>query len=167
LKLERDAGGAVSDTEPEPPHERLARVFADLPDDRVMGRGHAVGDHLEAFDWELLERGAEQLRLRIHLPPQVRNPRGQLFGGFTPTYVDLIAILTIRAAQDADAPRRWLATVNMRVDYLEPITDGCLVDSHVVGRRGRTRWVETRFLNDDGTLLAFGLTTMREVEEMD
>jgi acyl-coenzyme A thioesterase PaaI-like protein len=157
----------VSEAAPDEALERLARLFRDLPEGRVMGRGHAVGDHLEAWEWELLARGDEQLRLRIHLPPQVRNPRGQLFGGYTPTYVDLIAILTIRSGQPANLPRGWLATVNMRVDYLEPITDGCIVDSHVVGRRGRTRWVETRFLAEDETLLAFGLTTLREVADAD
>jgi hypothetical protein len=34
----------------------------------------------------------------------VRNPRGQLFGGFTPTYVDLVALFTVR-------PMQWSLTL--------------------------------------------------------
>jgi acyl-coenzyme A thioesterase PaaI-like protein len=127
-----------------------------------MGRGHPVGDYLEAHEWELLEERAGFLKLRVRLPPQVRNPRGDLFGGFTPTYVDLVALLTFRAGEPAGTARRWLNTMNMRVDYFEPIRDGFLIESEVINRRGRNGWVETRFLDDAGTLLAFALTTLRE-----
>ena len=54
----------------------------------------------------------------------MRNLRGQLFGGFTPTYVDFIALNTIRAGSDRS--KGWgyfLATTNMRVDYFEPVTE--------------------------------------------
>jgi acyl-coenzyme A thioesterase PaaI-like protein len=144
--------------------ETLRRVFADRQPGRLMGRGHPVGDYLEAHDWELLEERDGFLRLRVHLPPQVRNPRGDLFGGFTPTYVDLVALLTYRAGQHAHAPRGWLHTMSMRVDYFEPIRDGFTIESAVIRKRGRNAWIETRFLDDAGTLLAFALTTLRAAE---
>ena len=51
----------------------------------------------------------------------MRNPRGQLFGGFTPTYVDLVALATAFAGA-AQVPRpAWLATTSMSVDYFEPV----------------------------------------------
>ena len=100
------------------------------------------------------------------LPEHVKNPRGQLFGGFTPTYVDLIALFTVRAGEDRSVPRpmRWLATTNMRVDYFEPVVGPrFVIDSRRETQRGRTHFVSTRFLQDD-ELAVFALTTMREVD---
>ena len=140
----------------------VRRAFAERPPGRLMGRGHPVGDFLEAHAWDLLEERRGFLRLRVHLPEQVKNPRGQLFGGFTPTYVDLIALLTCRAGESWEGPRHWLATMSMHVDYVEPITDGFRVESRLLRKRGRTSWVETRFLDEHGALLANALTTLRE-----
>jgi acyl-coenzyme A thioesterase PaaI-like protein len=145
--------------------ETVRSAFWSPPPGRVLGRGHPIGDFLEAHEWELLERDVDRLRLRAHVPEAVRNPRGQLFGGFTPTYVDLIALLTFRAGHEGPGPRRWLATLNMRVDYFEPIRDAFWVESDVVRRRGANAWIETRFKDADGTLLAFALTTLRETRE--
>ena len=94
----------------------------------------------------------------------MRNPRGQLFGGFTPTYVDMIALMTVNAGEDRNAvPPRWLATTNMRVDYFEPIVGPTfVVESELEKRRGRTCFVITRFFQGD-ELAAHAVTTMREV----
>jgi acyl-coenzyme A thioesterase PaaI-like protein len=146
------------------PRERIRRVFASRPPGRLMGRGHPVGDFLEAYDWDLIEERRGYLKLRVHLPAHVRNPRGQLFGGFTPTYVDLVALLTHRAGEAPDGAWRWLATASMHIDYLEPITDGFLIESQLLRKRGRSGWVQTRFLDAHGTLLAHALTTLREAK---
>jgi acyl-coenzyme A thioesterase PaaI-like protein len=142
--------------------ESVRRAFLERPPGRLMGRGHPIGDYLEAFTWELLEEREGFLRLRVHLPPQVRNPRGQLFGGFTPTYVDLVALSTAHAGRRLRPSDGWLATLQMRVDYFEPICDGFEIESAVIRRRGANSWVETRFLDEEGTLLALALTTLRE-----
>ena len=132
---------------------------------RLMGKGHPAGDFLEAYEWTLLEESAGVLRVRAHIPQHVRNPRGQLFGGFTPTYVDLVALLTVRAGEPREARfRSWLATTNMRVDYFEPIVGPqFIIDSRLVKKRGRTNFVETRFFDPEDTLAVFAVTTMREV----
>jgi acyl-coenzyme A thioesterase PaaI-like protein len=114
----------------------------------------------------VLEERAGCLRIRAHLPAHVRNPRGQLFGGFTPTYVDLVALFTVRAGEhDLDARfQTWLATTNMRVDYFEPIVGPeFVIESRLLKRRGRTNVVETRFYDPEETLAVFALTTMREI----
>ena len=131
---------------------------------RVIGRGHPAGDFLEAYDWKLLEVRTGYLRIEAGLPTHVRNPRGQLFGGFTPTYVDMIALMTVNAGADrASMPHRWLATTNMRVDYFEPIVGPTFtIESELEKRRGRTCFVITRFFQDD-ELAAHAVTTMREV----
>jgi len=136
------------------------------PPGRVLGRGHPAGDFLEAYDWVVLEEEMGHLRLEASLPERVRNPRGQLFGGFTPTYVDLVALLTVRAGHGRSSPRRpaWLATTNLRVDYFEPIVGPTFViDSRLERRRARTHFVATRFYQD-GELAVFALTTMRLVD---
>lgn len=133
--------------------------------DRLVGRGHPAGDFLEAYDWKILEQRSGYLKIDAHLPERAKNPRGQLFGGFTPTYVDFVALFTTRAAEDGPTPfRSWLATTNMRVDYFEPVLGPrFVIESQVVKERGRTVFVETRFLDAGGELLVFALTTMRRV----
>jgi acyl-coenzyme A thioesterase PaaI-like protein len=135
------------------------------PPGRLIGRGHPAGDFLEAWGWDVHEQSVGYLKVEAGLPAHVRNPRGQLFGGFTPTYVDLVALFTVRAGTDRSQPGPflWLATTNMRVDYFEPITGPRFVmESRLEKRRGRTLFVSTRFLQDD-ELAVFALTTMREV----
>jgi acyl-coenzyme A thioesterase PaaI-like protein len=135
------------------------------PPGRLIGRGHPAGDFLEAFAWDVVEESAGYLKLEAALPDRVKNPRGQLFGGFTPTYVDLVAIFTIRAGEDraAPRPRRWLATTSMRVDYFEPISGPrFVIESRLEKRRGRTHFVSTRFYQD-GELAVLAATTLREV----
>ena len=115
----------------------------------------------------MLDEGDGYVRVSAHLPDHVRNPRGQLFGGFTPTYVDLVALFTVRSRTERAAPggHRWLATVNLRVDYFEPIVGpSFIIDSRREKQRGRTHFVLTRFLQDD-VLAVLAATTMREVAE--
>ena len=143
------------------------RAWAPREPGQLIGRGHPAGDFLEAYRWKVLEESAGRLVISAHLPDQVKNPRGQLFGGFTPTYVDLIALFTVRAGQREELGgeiRSWLATTNMRVDYFEPILGPeFVIESNQVKKRGRTHFVETRFLDSSGELAVFAVTTMREV----
>jgi acyl-coenzyme A thioesterase PaaI-like protein len=113
----------------------------------------------------VLEDGDGLLRVSAHLPNHVRNPRGQLFGGFTPTYVDLIALFTVRSRAQRSAEGRpgWLATTSMKIDYFEPILGPrFIIDSRREKQRGRTHVVLTRFLQDD-VLAVLAATTLREV----
>lgn len=144
----------------------IARPWATTEPGRLVGRGHPVGDFLEAWAWEVLAEGDGHLRVSAHLPDHLRNPRGQLFGGFTPTYVDFIALFTVRSrAQRASGiGRRWLATVNMRLDYFEPIVGPqFILDSRREKQRERTHVVLTRFFRGDD-LAVLAATTMREVD---
>jgi acyl-coenzyme A thioesterase PaaI-like protein len=144
----------------------FVRAWAERKPGQLIGKGHPAGDFLEAYAWKVLEESAGFLRIEAQLPKHVRNPRGQLFGGFTPTYVDLVALFTVRAgAREGEARfRSWLATTNMRVDYFEPILGPVFVmESRLVKKRGRTNFVETRFLDSEDQLAVFAITTMREV----
>jgi acyl-coenzyme A thioesterase PaaI-like protein len=146
--------------------DRDRRPWMRVPSDRLIGRGHAAGDFLEAWDWIVEEEREGYLKIKAHVPQHVRNPRGQLFGGFTPAYVDLVALFTTRAGAERQTGeiRRWLATTNMRVDYLEPVLGPTFwIESFLIRRRNRMNFVETRFLDEQGTILVFALTTMREI----
>jgi acyl-coenzyme A thioesterase PaaI-like protein len=146
----------------EPPP--LVRAWMVREPGRLLGKGHSAGDFLEAYEWRLLEERQGYLKIRAHLPHHVRNPRGQLFGGFTPTYVDLVALFTVRAGRPLEDRHTWLATTNMRVDFFEPIAGAeFTIESTLVKRRGRTIFVETRFFDPQDTLAVFATTTMREL----
>ena len=143
------------------------RAWAAREPGQLIGRGHPAGDFLEAYAWRVLEESEGLLRIRAHVPDHVKNPRGQMFGGFTPTYVDLVALFTVRAGESRRERRfrSWLATTNMRVDYFEPIVGPeFTIESRLVKRRGRTNFVETRFLGSGDELAVFAVTTMREVK---
>jgi acyl-coenzyme A thioesterase PaaI-like protein len=154
----------------ETPDAGARRPWSFAPPGRLVARGHPAGDFLDAFDWEILDERLGYLKLRARLPDRVKNPRGQLFGGFTPTYVDLVALFTVGAGPERSHRGRasgrspgWLATTNMRVDYFEPIVGPAFViESTQEHQRGRTHFVATRFFQD-GELAVFALTTMREV----
>jgi acyl-coenzyme A thioesterase PaaI-like protein len=129
-----------------------------------MGRGHPVGDFLEAYQWTVLERGDGLLRTDVHLPSHVQNPRGQLFGGFAPTYVDLISLLVTREGVPRDRPWHWLATTSMNVQYFAPVEGPrFVIEARVVNRSGRASTVESRFLGGDGSLLVLAVTSLLEV----
>jgi acyl-coenzyme A thioesterase PaaI-like protein len=127
----------------------------------LLGRGHPAGEFLQAHEWRVLEHSSGRYRIEAHLPEHVKNPSGQLFGGFTPTYVDLLAL---RTAHSVLAPgTRGLSTVNLHVDYFDPVLDArFLLDSRVVHSRGRIHLVEVLFRTLEEKLLVHSLTTLRQ-----
>lgn len=132
---------------------------------QLLGPGHSAGDFLHAPEWRVIEERKDFLRLEIPLPKHLMNPRGQLFGGFAPTYVDLIALFTFRAGRRREGSSgHWLATVSMHLDYYEPVLGPTfLVESEVRHRRGRNAWVATRFLDGHGSPCIDASTVLREV----
>jgi acyl-coenzyme A thioesterase PaaI-like protein len=143
----------------------VRKAWVNAEPGKVIGRGHPIGDFLEAYNWDKLEESKGHLLVRARLPRHVRNLRGQLFGGFTGTYIDFVALNTVRAGTDRSKPwGHFLATTNMRIDYFEPVTDPHFtIASNLVTERGRTCFVECRFHNADGHLAVFALATMRKL----
>jgi acyl-coenzyme A thioesterase PaaI-like protein len=137
-------------------------IWGNPPEGRLMGPGHPVGDFLDGPEWRVLDEQPGFFRVEARLVDAVKNYRGHLFGGFAPTYVDLIALRTVSAGQSLDKPHGWLLTVNMRLDYFEPVEGPTFViESRIKNRRGRTLLVETSFFKED-TMLLHALTTLRE-----
>ncbi|MEM7413162.1 MAG: PaaI family thioesterase [Myxococcota bacterium] len=128
------------------PLEEWAKAWSTEDPERLVGRGHPVGDFLAADRWVVLEREPGRLRVRCALVEAVRNPKGELFGGFTPTYVDFFALFVFHQSRAADEPRQWLATTHLRVDYFAPVQGPEFeMAGHVVHKRDRSAHVEIRF----------------------
>jgi acyl-coenzyme A thioesterase PaaI-like protein len=142
--------------------EQMLRRWRSDDPKRVIGRGHPVGEFLEAHEWEVLERGEGRLSVRARPPERVMNPRGELFGGFTTTFLDFFALHVFHTSRAPDSPVRWLSTASLRMDYFAPIT-GPSFEMHgeVLNRSGRTGQIETRFVVD-GRLCAIGQATLIE-----
>ena len=149
--------------EPEVPR-RLESHHDGATADRLMGMGHGAGDILEAHEWLVLDEAEGFLRLDVHLPDRLRNPKGQLFGGFTSTYVDLVALYATRAGPgriDPTTQHEFKSTINMRVDYYEPIMGPrFVIESTVEHRRGKNWLVVVKMFQDD-VLAAYAVTTLR------
>jgi acyl-coenzyme A thioesterase PaaI-like protein len=132
---------------------------------RLMGPGHPAGDFLEGPNWLLLEEEDGRLLVDAPLVDAAKNFRGQLFGGFAPAYIDLIALRTVSAGRAAEPSHGWLVTLNLHVEYFEPIGGPrFLIESQVVTRRGRTIFVEVRFrqARESNQVLLFASTLLLE-----
>ena len=140
------------------------RPWTTIEPGQLMSKGHAAGDILEAHRWEVTERANGLLVINAHLPEHLLNPHRQLFGGFTPTYVDMVSLYTVHTT-DPDynpaAPSRWLSTINMRCDYFEPITEPTFtIRGEVENQRGLISLVSTKFIQGT-TIAAHAITTIR------
>ena len=142
--------------------EYVRAIWRNPEPGRLMGPGHPAGDFLGGPDWRLLEESAGRLVVDVPLVPAVRNFREQLFGGFAPAYIDLIALRTVSAGTGERA-HGWLLTLNMHVQFFEPVEGPrFIIESSIVNRRGRTIFVETRFKDHNGKLLLFATVTILE-----
>lgn len=142
--------------------EYVRAIWRDPPPGRLMGPGHPAGDFLDAPDWRVLEESEGRLVVDVPLVEAVKNFRGHLFGGFAPTYIDLIALRTVSAGA-RDRKHGWLLTLNLRVEYFEPVEGPrFVIESRVVNRRGRTLLVETTFRDHAGKMLLFSTVMLLE-----
>lgn len=124
---------------------------------------------LEAWKWKVLEESPGLLVIEAPLPESLKNPQGQLFGGFTPSYVDFVSLYTVHTGhpdRDPTSPRHWLTTINMRCDYFEPIVGPTFtVRGELVNQRGLTSLVSTQFFQDE-TMAAHAITTLRAMPDV-
>jgi acyl-coenzyme A thioesterase PaaI-like protein len=140
----------------------IRAIWRDPPPGRLMGPGHPAGDFLDGPDWRVLEEGEGRLVVDVPLVNPAKNFRGHLFGGFAPAYIDLIALRTVSAGARAK-PHGWLVTLNMRIEFFEPVEGPrFLIESRIVNRRGRTLLVEVLFKDDLGKMLLFATLMLME-----
>lgn len=134
-------------------------------DDRpiFMRPGHNAGDLVEASQWKILREERGLVEVEAHLPPRVLNPRGQLFGGFTGTYVDMISLYTCRTLNEDRAASPWSATVNMRIDYFAPVLGPRFrLLGELINDGRSTCLIGTTFSSLEGEKLVYAITTLRK-----
>jgi acyl-coenzyme A thioesterase PaaI-like protein len=152
-------------TPSEPPSDipdYIRAIWRDPPPGRLMGPGHPAGDMLEGPDWRVLEESEGRVVVDVPLVSSLKNFRGQLFGGFAPAYIDLVALRTVSAGA-RQRPHGWLLTLNMRVEYLEPVEGPrFVIESRIVNRRGRSFLMEVVFRDQAGKMLLFSTLTLLE-----
>ena len=125
--------------------------------------GHNAGDLVESTSWKILTEERGLVEVEAHLPEHLLNPRNQLFGGFTGTYVDIISIFTCRTLFDDENAFKWSVTVNMRIDYFAPVLGPTFRLRGELINDGRTTClVATHFLDLDGNKLVYAITTLRK-----
>lgn len=117
-----------------------------------------IGAHFGVDGWEILAESPGYVRLRVPLLPRLKNPRLQLFGGYTPAYVDMLAFRVTRSGSD-DTRQTFFATTSMRIDYLEALTGDFEIECQLLKLRGRNAITEARFFQD-GVLAVFAVTTL-------
>ncbi len=128
-----------------------------------MRPGHNAGDLVEASEWKILQEERGLVEIEAHLPDRVLNPRGQLFGGFTGTYVDMISLYTCRTLHDDASASPWSATVNMRIDYFAPVLGPRFKLRGELINDGRTTClIATTFSSLDDEKLVYAITTLRK-----
>ena len=133
---------------------------------RLMGPGHPAGDLLNGPDWRIVEETEGRFVVDVPLVPHAKNYGGHLFGGFAPTYIDLVALRTVSAGRSLDVPHGWLLTLGIRVDFFEPVKGPrFLIESEITSRRGKTIFVEVRFKDFEKKLLVFSTITLLEQRE--
>jgi acyl-coenzyme A thioesterase PaaI-like protein len=121
----------------------------------------SIGIQFDVANWKVLTEEPGFVRVEVPLHRWLRNPLGQLFGGFTPSYADMLAY---RVARSGDSTPRdstsWFATTGMRVDYLEPIiAEHFQIECQLLKSRGKSMLTEARFYQGD-VLAAFAVTTI-------
>lgn len=128
-----------------------------------MRPGHNAGDLVEANKWKILREERGLVDIEVHLPEHLMNPRKQLFGGFTGTYVDMISLYTCRTLFDSTTNAGWSATVNMRIDYFAPVLGPRFKLLGELINDGRsTCLVATTFSSLEGEKLVYAITTLRK-----
>jgi acyl-coenzyme A thioesterase PaaI-like protein len=78
--------------------------------------------------------------------------------------VDFVSLYTVRG--DPTSPRGFQSTINMRIDYFEPIIEGSFeILGQTINQRGKNSLVSTSF-TQNGNLAVYAITTMREIGEV-
>ena len=123
--------------------------------------GHNAGDLVESSKWKILREERGLVEADVHLPDHLLNPRNQLFGGFTGTYVDMISIYTVRTLFETESSFKWSSTVNMRIDYFAPVLGPrFLLRGELINDGRSTCMVATHFTDMEGNKLVYAITTL-------
>ena len=113
----------------------------------IRGRPVPIAETLGA---ELLSHGEGRASIRVPVRDEYKNPAGQLQGGMYGVMMDMAMAI----ASDG------IATASLQTSLLRPATQGHVIASAEVVRRGRNLiYAEAEVRDEDGKLLARGSQT--------
>ena len=116
-----------------------------------------INEALQGFDrlygLELLEMSAEEVRARVQVREELKQPFGLVHGG---VYASLAESMTSLATGVAVYPEGSVSMgLSNSTSFLRPITAGAVHGHATRLHRGRTTWVwDVRFSDDAGRLCA-------------
>lgn len=130
-----------------PDHDALASNDAAVADASFDVLANGLPPVLRTLGCEVLERGDGRAVMRFPVKAEFTNPRGQVQGGILGAMMDGCMA----------AAANGLATVAMQFSLLRPVTEGPLMVSAQVVRRGRqVIYCEAEIVDADGRLVARG-----------
>lgn len=113
------------------------------------------------FGMELIDVELDKAVISITMRDDLRQPSGVLHGGVTATLIDTAMAFAVRtrlAAADATA------TIDLTIHYLRPhITGSCTCTAIIVRAGKRIFTVSADVVNEEGKLIATGLSTYTRV----
>jgi len=90
------------------------------------------------------------------------NSRGELFGGFYAVLADEVSAL---AAMSVMKPNEIMKTLDLRVSFFRPLTEGIVkIRAFVLNRSGSAVHVEAEFHDQQGKLLAKAFAIHKTIE---
>ena len=100
--------------------------------------------------------------VEIEMRDDLRQPSGVLHGGVTATLMDTAMAFAVRTYLTDTEPT---ATIDLTVHYLRPHVEGKAICTARVIRPGKRIFtVSAEVHNEDGTLIATGLSTYTRIE---
>ena len=106
---------------------------------------------------KLLSSGDGKSVMQCRIRPVLRNTAGTLHGGVMGALVDMSVATALRSVMDLS---RWMTTVEYKVNFLKPVSDGVVTARGTILRLGSTIAVgSTEIRNDQGEVVAFGSAT--------
>lgn len=109
----------------------------------------------------LVDLKLDEAVISIEIRDDLRQPSGVLHGGVTATLIDTAMAFAVRTRLEKEAKT---ATIDLTVHYLRPLVEGKAICTGKVVRAGkRVFTVSADVYNDDGKLIATGLSTYTKV----
>jgi acyl-CoA thioesterase len=106
---------------------------------------------------KLLSSGGGKSVMRCRIRPLLRNTAGTLHGGVMGALVDMSVATALRSVMDLSC---WMTTVEYKVNFLKPVSEGIVTAYGTILRLGTTIAVgATEIRNDEGEVVAFGSAT--------
>jgi uncharacterized protein (TIGR00369 family) len=103
---------------------------------------------------DLEEVRTDYARMRLPFRPELNQPAGVMHGGSIATLIDTVVVPAIGSAYEE---RRGLFTIQMQVEYLEPIVGEDAIAEGWIEKRGRSMvFCRVEVRSASGTLAAIG-----------